>query len=562
MAVTTRPVGLSGATAARESGGRRTEILIVGAVFLALWSLVAYFLWSDIYRHSDTAALVYMTEATGRYGVPYNQISISDYDAGDVKPLEASAACAAPLVPGPESYPNGNFSHFEYHAYYFVYVLAPLTWLMPTDLVIAGTQSFAMVAILLLVYVILRQERVGIAAAGLFCAFVATYPVWNEAWPSTIDLYMDRYFPPLALVYLAMTYYGVVVPRPGWSRFWPLAVPVGILAASTNDRSMLYVVAANIGMLFLLGRRALTTQRRAAIALVALSIALLVAFVAYMNWVHTSQLNTIPGFAGRIADLVGLFASQTQFRFDQTYAELSLKFLVLNLLLFGMWGFWRWKLMLIALAAALPNILTTIGGAEKIQFGFHYHAQYLPFIILAAALGFARVWRSAAGALVRVGISLALVVMAAAMMTFDPYQPGWVFSGDRIPESGLASLSKFYFDHSNSDVVWRRAIARELDQAVPKGVAVTSPPSFAGVLYPGRHWFYYPIAMESTEYAVVPLNAAPDGTLYFGGAESYLGQDSERQLNQCLSQRLARDGYNVANPQIIGNYVAVLHRAS
>jgi hypothetical protein len=186
--------GLPGGASRPRS--RRAELVAVGVVFLAVWTLLAYFLWSDIYRHADTAALVYMTEATGRYGVPYNQVSISNYDAIAVEPLEPATACAAPLTPGPESYPNGMFSHLEYHGYYFVYALAPLTWFMPGELVIAGTQALAMAATVLLVYVILRKERVGIGAAALFCGFVATYPVWNQALPGTMDLYMDRYFPP------------------------------------------------------------------------------------------------------------------------------------------------------------------------------------------------------------------------------------------------------------------------------------------------------------------------------------------------------------------------------
>ena len=544
---------------ARSSRPRRRELLVVGLVFLVLWTLFAYYLWSDINRHSDTAALVYMTESTGRFGVPYNQVSISDYDAEAVMPLDPAAACTAPLTPGPESYPNGNFSHFEYHAYYFVYALAPLTWLLPSDVVIGGTQAFAMLAVLLLVYVILRQQRVGIAAAALFCAFIAVYPVWNEALPGTMDLYMDRYFPPLALLFLALAYYGVIAPDQPWARFWPLLIPVGILAASTNDRSMLYVIGASVGIVLMLGRRALGPARVPALALIGLSAFLALAFAVYMTYVHTSDINTIPGFAARISDLIALFASQTPFRFDQTYAELSLKFLLLNLVPFGVWALWRWKLLLLAIAAMLPNVMTSIGGAEKIQFGFHYHAQYLPFIVFAAAVGFATVWNQ--GALTKAAACVALVGMGVGMLLFDPYQPGLAFTADAADQSGWSNLGGFYLNHNESDVLWRKSLARELDTAVPKGVWVTSSPSYAGALYPGRHWFYYPIAIDSADYAVVEYATAADGSIYYSGANSFLGPEATLQLNQCLTQRLARDGYNVESPQLIGPTLAVLHRS-
>jgi uncharacterized membrane protein len=526
---------------------------------LAVWTVLAYFLWSDIYRRSDTAALVYMTEATGRSGVPYNQISITNLDANAVEPLDASEVCNASLSPGPESYPNGSFSHLEYHAYYFVYALAPLTWLLPSELVIGGTQALAMAMTILLVYVILRQERVGIGATALFCAFVAAYPVFNEALPGSIDLYMDRYFPPLALLYLAIAWYGLLAPSRPWVRFWPAMIPVGILAASTNDRSILYIIGATLFILAMLWRRALGPQWRAAVALLCFSLALAVAFFAYMTYVHTSDVHTISDFAVRGTELAARLTSSTPFRFDQTYSELSLKFVLLNIVLFGLWALWRWKLMLLAIAAMLPNIVTTIGGAEKIQFGFHYHAQYLPFIVFAATLGFAVAWRSLPGLHTRV-FPLVLAVLAVGMVTFDPYQPGLSFSADGAGQSGWFNVAGFYFNHSDSDVVWRRSIAKELDAIVPKGVWVTGIQASAGFLYPGRHWFFYPMAIDSADYAVLPVVTAPDGSTYFGGAETYLAPPEDVVLNQCLTQRLVRDGYDVGHPQIVGP-LAVLHRS-
>lgn len=539
---------------------RPAEVAVVGAVFLLVWSLLGFFLWSDIYRHSDTAALVYMTEATGKYGLPYNQVSISDYDAADVKPLDAAAACSAPLTPGPESYPNGQFSHFEYHAYYFVYALAPLTWFFPAEVVIGATQGLAMTATVLLVYVILRQERTHILGAVLFCGLIGAYPVWNQALSGVFDLYMDRYFPPLDLLYLAILYYGLIAPGRPWARAWPWAIPVGILAASTNDRSILYVILANVSMLLLLGRRALPTQRRAALLLLGFSTLLLLAFFAYMNWVHTSNLNTIPGFVGRISDLVALFTNPAPFRFAQTYAELSVKFLVVNVVLFGIWGFFRWKLMLMALAAMLPNILTTIGGAEKIQWGFHYHAQYLPFILFAAAIGFAGAWRTAHGVLPRLAVVMVLGISALGLVRLDAYQPGWSFGQSGAVQNGLYAVGRFYEDGPRSAEAMRRSLAEEVDRAIPKGVNVTSSQNLAGPLYAGRHWFYYPIGIDTADYAVLPIEDNPDGSHYFGGAESYTGDAGIRELNQCLTQRLERDGFNVRDPQIIGG-LAILRKA-
>jgi hypothetical protein len=547
----------------RAGGGLRRlkylDLTLIAAVFLVVWALLAYFLWNDIYRNADTAQLRLLTESTGKYGVPYNQVGASVFDEDWTRAVDAKIVCDAPLTPGPESYPNGQFSHLAYHAYYFAYALAPLTWFLPTDVVIAGTQALAVVGTLLVVGLILRQERVGLVGGALLCALVAAYPVVNGALTSVVDLYMDRYFPPLALLYLALLYYGLLAPGRPWARFVIWALPVGIVAASTNDRSMLYLIGANLGVIALMGRSAFGKQWRAALALIAFSAVLTVAFVAYMDLVHTSDINTIGGFAARWSGLVALLTNPAPFRFDQSYAELSLKFLVVNALLFGIWGFWRWPLMLIALGAMLPNILTTLGGAEKVQFGFPYHSDYLPFVLLAVSVGFAGVWRVARSRVWRAGLAAIVALTAVSLVTLDPYQPGWVFSNKGLSQSGLYYVARFYADIRHSDAVARKSYQDEVARAVPTGVSVTSPQGLAGALYPGREWYFYPLGIDTADYAVVTIEKDTGDVRYFGGAESYTGQ--ERELNVCLTQRLARDGYNVDNPRIIGS-VAILRRTA
>jgi uncharacterized membrane protein len=536
---------------------RLPEICVVGGLFLVGWYLMGFFLWSSIYRSADTAQLLLLTESAAKFGVPFNQVGATTLEISEIRPIEASIVCNSPLLPGPESYPNGQFNHLEYHAYYFAYALAPLMWVLPADVVIASTQALALCATVLLVYMILRQERVSPIGRALFCGLVVAFPVWNETIVN--DLYMDRYFPPLALLYLAILYYALVAPGRPWVRALPWAIPVGILTAATNDRSILYLIMANAGVLILMGWSAVRTQRRAAITLVLFSVGLGLAFESYMLWVHTSDINTIPTFLGRGLYLLDALFNPAIFRFDQTYAELTVKFVVVNAVFFGIWGLWRWKPMLLAVVALMPNILTTLGGAEKVTFGFPYHSHYLPFLLLAAALGLARVWRMAKWGVARLALGGVLGVSALALVTFAPYEPGWVFGPTGWAQTGLASLWQFYSDVPHSAAMASRTLQTQVANAVPQGATVTSVQGLAVALYPGHHWFFYPINIDLADYAVLTVEKAADGTRYYGGAESYTGQD--QQLNTCLTQRLERDGYDTRNPQIF-NHLAVLHRVA
>jgi hypothetical protein len=531
------------------------EALLVGALFIAVWYALATFFWTSMYRHTDTTQLVTITESTGRYGVPYNSFGASVVEAVRTWGTDAQTVCNMLLAPGPGAYPNGLFNYLEYHAYYFVYVLAPLTFVLPASGVVALTQALAMAAVPLLVYVMLRYEHVHPIGAIALVLVVAAYPVWNGALIQ--DLYMDRYFPPLALAYAAVLYYSLVEPRRPWAGRWIWAIPLGVLAASTNDRSILYVIGLTLGIVALMGRAAICDRRKPALALAGFTCLLVGAFLFYQTHIHTSDLNTIPDAVGRGTAILDQLRSPALFRWDQTYGQLALKFLLVNALFVGIWGVFRWQLLLLALGAMLPNIITSVGGAEKITFGIEYHAEYLPLVLFATALGFSRVWRSIRSPASRVGLIAITCGMAACLLTLVPEKPGLVFTADQLQQSGLSGVWGFYRDGDAGPIVAHR---RQLDQvaaALPPSVTVTAIDNLSPALYTEPGLYYYPIGIDTADYAVVSIEKDPTGKTYYGGAVSYTGE--EQTLNECLTQRLKRDGYDVDNPLTVGPY-AILKR--
>ena len=53
-----------------------------------------------------------------------------------------------------------------------------------------------------------------------------------------------------------------------------------------------------------------------------------------------------------------------------------------------MLSFVNWRFGILALASMLPNLMVTVGGAEKTGFTTHYHAGYIPFLVGFAAVGY------------------------------------------------------------------------------------------------------------------------------------------------------------------------------
>jgi len=545
------------------------EIFLAACFFIGLSAAFGFYLRSDLNRQLDTAMMLEVTDSSARYGTPFSQASAAILDARRTWTMQAEAVCKDPLAPGPESYPNGRQDALKQHAYYFGYILAPLTMLFSVNTAVTATQALALTATLLLVYWTLRQEHVNPLGSAVFCALVVAYPVWSLSLSD--DFYMDRYFPPLALTFLILLYRLLwKTPRRGGILLLG-AIVIGGLAALTNDRSMLYVMGITAGMIMLAGPNRIRNHWKPIAVLLVFCIVLGSALAYYLKVLNVGSVDSIPTVGAGIANFYDNMRNPAPFRFGQSYADLTIKFLFENAVLFGIWGIFSWRFMLLALGAMLPNMVTTLGGAEKIQFSTHYHSQYLPVLLFAVALGFASVWQRWRWRAARSGVCLGAAVLGLGLLTFSPGQPGWKF-GWNAQNTGILPVWTFYQQGSRSGVDTHLREANAITAAVPRGVTVTSISAVATALNPDRHWLFYPIGIDTADYAVTFYQKDDTGNPYFGGAVNYTGLggyfggavsyvDQGKLLDLCLTQRLEKDGYNVRNPTIIGSY-AVLKRAT
>lgn len=63
-----------------------------------------------------------------------------------------------------------------------------------------------------------------------------------------------------------------------------------------------------------------------------------------------------------------------------------------------------------------------------------------------------------------------------------------------------------------------------------------------------RTLHYYPLGVEQADFAVLPFTTGSDGQLQLTGAVSYLGPEVAEELNSCLQDRLAAEGYDLTAP--------------
>src|SRR5439155_10104485 len=116
------------------------------------------------------------------------------------------------------------------------------------------------------------------------------------------------------------------------------------------------------------------------------------------------------------------------------------KFLFINVLLLVPFGIFAKRWAFIALCSLIPNLIGSIGGAEKLGWTTHYHSYYFPFLIIALIVGASALFKTRSRGLISISTVLAIAVtlLYAFMNPFPP--PSLSFSWSQIRQSGLVKM--------------------------------------------------------------------------------------------------------------------------
>jgi hypothetical protein len=523
----------------------RAERIVVAVVFV----LGAAFLYRPMRgyffaQHFDSVYVVQMLDGIIHHGTPVSQgsQSIGVYIADYITQPAADICKSALPAPTPAS-----VDAFGRHAYLFLYALAPFRLIASSQVVVAAANAITFAGVPVAVYLFLRRQAVGLWFALAFCGLVLAYPGWSQA--PFGQYYVDRFFVLIGLVFLLLVLERLELASLWGDRRSLVAICVlGGLGITVNERASLIVGALSAGLVVLHWRR--VRQAGLLYPLIALG-----AVGLLWSWIYVRFVTNVPDYGSFFSSIQSFTTSMD----NPTFARGVYKLLIVNAPLLLLCAAAGWRLGLLAFATLVPNIVGSVGGAEKTGWTTHYHSTYVPVLIAIGALGFVHLLRARRE--VAWAATGAVVVAGVALLFLDPFTINPLIRFDRGVADGNALVLAAGYDVDVGQGPLLRQIAaanQQLGGAVPKGATVTTIEAAMPALYEGRTIQFFPLAIDSADYAVLPYVGTAGGPAYTG-VVSYLGQDATDQINECMRNRLAADGYNVSSPQLIGAY-AVLKR--
>ncbi len=517
---------------------KHREVLIALVIFVLLCALV-----TSVKMHrldgleGDTATALQATDNIAHRGVAASQEaanSLAFITESGLGNMTADQVAKDPLTPPPA---GKEANIMAYHTYYILYLVAPLVWLFPVKLVLFSLWTLCFFGLVALAYLGLRQRNVPVTGASLFCLLIVSHPAWSE---SLLDgqFYVDRFFvfTGFLLMYLAS--------RQNVSRVW--LVVAGVLCLLVNERGAL--TAGAFLLLYVLlywTRPGIDRIFKLALGFVLLAYGAIAIKLVLTNGFYSSFMPT------SIAQVTANFQQPVFAHNAELLIFVNLPFILLAL--------FEWRAAVIGIVLLSPNVLGSIGGAEKIGWVTHYHSYYFPVLVWAAMLGYAAAYRKAA-AVTRVrpifaaaAVCAMPVVLALYLSMLDPYTaPGPNLSTATISNQFFFKINRLAANYlgAGSLGATQQAAGERLRKAVPPGSVVTAPEGAMTPLYEHRTIRFFPMGLDTADYAVLAFTPTPQGITYSGDV-SYLGPEEARKVDRVIIERMKKDRYDFRHEILI-----------
>jgi len=373
----------------------------------------------------------------------------------------------------------------QFHAYYVLYLIAPLQSVFSSSLTLILIQTLCLVGVLAGTSAFVARETRSIAAASVFGLLVLANPNWSGSLIG--QFYPDRIFVFAGFLLFYFAYQGDSKLK---------IILAALFVAILNER------AALIGGGFLLATPIYTRKVRGNLGLVALSCALGLILLSYAYYQKTYVLSNLyygSYMPGDLAELIGRFQLGG-------FARKTFLLLLANgpLLIVALANP---ATALMALICMIPNIVGNVGGAEKIGWSTHYHSYYIPALFFAAAVGFARItnWLQLRSPDKRanrwLGIALPLVFLAI-FMAYKPYgeRLGYLFYGSI--EQALRTSSAL----SRGEPTTLDARSR-IEALFPEGASVSTTELGMAMLHEKTKLGVFGVDTKNFDYIFYPCSA-------------------------------------------------------
>lgn len=346
--------------------------------FLLLWGVCCIILFQYF-------SVMYYSWAGDAAGFVDTLHNIAD-GKGMVSSAFSSIYSLMPYLNSPlDYYSNADYKslHYmqdfsEWHPYLIAYLLASFQFFGLSALQVAsGYMALTLSGTLFLMAYFLRRYNVNSLYVLVFIGIVFFYPPFSGNIVG--QFYFDRFFifHELFLLFLLHVKFADRKSVPYWL----------------------------IGVVFVL--TVLISERTAIMS----SLSVLAFFLFYWKtWSFKEDYNILLlPFFGFLYVLIYMYAFQHSPYYSQiSFSSLIITFLtsmdfttasgqktlifLMTLLPFILLSLFNWKYLFLALMTILPNLIITIGGAEKIHFSTHYHDMYLPFLLFSSTMGMLKVY--------------------------------------------------------------------------------------------------------------------------------------------------------------------------
>lgn len=479
--------------------------------------------------HSDSANMVDNINSTYLYGVPRSQINKSANDVVTTA-LSKSAkdVCSQPLVSS-----NTEFTKtFERHAYVFLYALSPFRSISSGVTIAAFFHALAFIGLLASIYYFLRKNSLPIYAALAFGFMVSAHPAWSASVFG--QFYPDRFFLLAGFLYIVFVHQRITKDTNNTILILFLAV----FASLIHERAAMMVGGFTLASLLLY--RNWTGWTRKDIPLLLVAICTLCYAIGYM--VLFNKNSDYGSFTSSLTSLPYTLANNEAFRLNLE------KFLIVNLGFLVLAAF-EWRLALIALVAMLPNVIGTIGGAEKTGWSTHYHSTYFPFLLAAASIGSIKLWQILRIYSIKWMIVVPFIFIGISLLALNPYSTSPLINFSSSNTANNAWVKMVGVLTNTGDGAGIRSVAnfrRSIAAEVPSNAVVTTYEGmFPALLGEGRVIHNYPLGLDNANYAVLSYTMDKQSVMQLSGAVSYLGEENRRALDHCLNARIHEAGYKV-----------------
>lgn len=487
-----------------------TLAFLVLAVILTEYNAVRFYTLG-----TDSAGFVDLIRAVAENGMMVSPIFSSFYSTIPLLAAPPDVYCSSPLL---SVHRTSDF--LQWHPYFISYVLAvPVKYFGVAPLKIAAIiNAINISGALALIYWFLRKNGLLVWECLSFIFAVAI----SQYWVGTLagQFYFDRLFILPGLVLVLFCYEKWDGSYRAWLSIFFIAM---LSSALISERTALLAGVMTLGYWFFLKGNHF---KRKGIAVLLFSAASLAYLFIYMKFFQNSFYYSGLGWRTVLHNLnLALTPGGTLFVPTMMWMGVVSPMVIL--------AFVNWRYGLLAVAAMVPNLLVSVGGAEKTGFATHYHAGYIPFLVGFAAIGYATLihkvrglnltgtsWIEKTGKTVLIPVVVVLSGIAVSQLS----------EARQVYATAVGATSAF------DAMVKKREEFAVFIASIPKDELISSPewtmPTLASLGRTGID--YMPIGIGSNRYVIANYNAQSK----LLEVPSYLDPSSKEQIAICIQNKL------------------------